>query len=95
MLTLSYSSSGISVKYYYFAGQRIAMHKSAAITYLHADHLGSTVLETNTSGNVTISQQYCAYGRKRTVSNGTSTCGSGNNLVTDQTFTAPKGPPEA
>jgi RHS repeat-associated protein len=57
---------------------------------LHSDHLGSTVLETNTSGNPTANQQYCAYGRKRTLSNGTTVCGSGNSLATDHTFTDQK-----
>ena len=47
-------------KYYFFAGMRIAMKQGSTLTYLHSDHLGSTVLETNTSGNQTADQKYRA-----------------------------------
>ncbi|MEZ4870611.1 MAG: hypothetical protein R3C14_55290 [Caldilineaceae bacterium] len=41
-----------SIKYYYFNGQRVAMRQLGVLTYLHSDHLGSTVLETNSSGGL-------------------------------------------
>ncbi|MFN8446855.1 MAG: RHS repeat-associated core domain-containing protein [Caldilineaceae bacterium] len=52
-------------KYYYFGGQRVAMRKNGALTYLHGDHLGSTVLETNASGAVVNDEKYKAYGKQR------------------------------
>lgn len=41
------------------------MRKNGTLTYLHSDHLGGTVLKTNTSGNPTANQQYYAYDRQR------------------------------
>jgi len=41
-------------KYYYFNGQRVAMRQNGQLTYLHGDHLGSTVLTTDSSGNGTV-----------------------------------------
>ncbi len=80
-----YEIAGSTItKYYFFAGQRIAMNKGGTLYYLHSDHLGSTVL--TTQGATTVSQQYCAYGRKRT---GT-TCPGGNSLPTGHTFTGQK-----
>ena len=80
-----YEIAGSTVtKYYFFAGQRIAMNKGGTLTYLHSDHLGSTVL--TTQGSTTVSQQYCAYGRKRTG----SSCPGGNSLPTGHTFTGQK-----
>ena len=52
-------------RYYYFNGQRVAMHKSGTLTYLHSDHLGSTVLTTDISLNPTGDQRYFAYGKQR------------------------------
>ncbi|MCB0090496.1 MAG: hypothetical protein KDE54_21485 [Caldilineaceae bacterium] len=57
-------------KCYTFGGQPVAMRKvvagqPAALYYLHADHLGSTVLVTDRSGNAFETQQYHAYGRPR------------------------------
>ena len=79
-------------KYYYFNGAqgapRIAMrHMDSGaylpvdtFTYLHSDHLSSTVLETDTSGNIVNDQGYYAYGRQR----------RGSTLATDHTFTGQK-----
>jgi hypothetical protein len=39
-------------KYYFFNGQRVAMRKNGVLSYLHADHLGSTLLATDASGGV-------------------------------------------
>jgi RHS repeat-associated protein len=58
-------SNGVMTKYYFFAGQRIAMKRDGVLTYLHSDHLGSTVLETNTSGQIVSDQRYYAYGKQR------------------------------
>ncbi len=60
------------------------MNNGGTLYYLHSDHLGSTVL--TTQGSTTVSQQYCAYGRKRS---GT-TCPGGNSLPTGHTFTGQK-----
>ena len=61
-----YEQSGSTVtKYYFFGGQRVAMKRGSTFSYLHGDHLSSTVLETNTSGNVTADQKYRAYGNQR------------------------------
>ena len=69
-----------ATKYYYFNGQRIAMKKGDVLSYLHGDHLGSTVLETGTSGAMTADQQYYAYGRQRDT----------GPVVTDHKFTGQK-----
>ena len=37
---------------YSFNGQRIAQRKDGVLTYLHADHLGSTLLATDAQGKV-------------------------------------------
>jgi hypothetical protein len=50
----------VVTKYYYFGGQRIAMRKDGVLTYLHGDHLGSTVLSTDISGRQDGNQQYRA-----------------------------------
>jgi len=61
-----YEVSGTAItKYYFFGNKRIAMRKGTALTYLHTDHLGGTVLETNASGTSTTDQKYFAYGKQR------------------------------
>jgi YD repeat-containing protein len=54
-------------KYYFFGSQRVAMRKNGVLSYLHADHLGSTLLATDASGAVVDNNQprYYAYGRER------------------------------
>ena len=37
-------------KYYYAAGQRLAMRRDGVLTYLHGDHLGSASLATDANG---------------------------------------------
>jgi len=59
---------------------RIAMKQGSTLTYLHSDHLGSTVLETNTAGTVTADQKYRAYGKQRDT----------GAVVTDHKFTGQK-----
>ena len=78
-------SNGVVTKYYFFAGQRIAMKRDGVLTYLHADHpsatlrtsLGSIVVTTNISGSLTSSRGYRAYGNYR----------RGGDLPTDYRFT--------
>ena len=66
------------IKYYIFNGQRIALRRGSTLSYLHGDHLGSTVqTTTGTSG----SRRYHAYGTVRT---------TGGTLPTDRTFTGQK-----
>jgi len=56
-----YEVTGTSVtKYYYAGGQRIAMRSNGTLNYLIGDHLGSTSLVTDASGNVVTSQRYKA-----------------------------------
>ena len=48
------------IRYYYFNGQRVAMHNNSpstngVLTYLHTDHLGSTVMTTDTITNTNAS----------------------------------------
>jgi hypothetical protein len=60
-------------KYYYFGSQRIAMQRGCEFRYLHAvhevgakrHHLGSTVMETGTDGNVIADQRYNAFSEQR------------------------------
>ncbi len=63
---------GVVVKYYFFGGMRIAQRRDGVLTYLHGNHLGSTVLKTNTSGSVVNAgqsneraQKYFAYSEQR------------------------------
>jgi RHS repeat-associated protein len=58
----------VVTKYYFFGGQRIARRSSVdgyKPFYLHADHLLSTVLESNEAGAATADQKYHAYGTQR------------------------------
>jgi RHS repeat-associated protein len=73
-------SDGVVTKYYFFAGQRIAMKRNGVLTYLHSDHLGSIVATTNISGALTSSRGYRAYGNYR----------RGGDLPTDYRFTGQK-----
>jgi len=77
-------TAGVATQYYTFNGQRIAMRKNGVLTYLHADHLGSTQFATSASGTVVGSNQprYYAYDRERTPSLAA--------LPTDYTFTGQK-----
>ncbi len=67
-------------KYYEFNGQRIARRQDGVLTYLHTDHLGSTLLATNSSGAMVGEHRYRAYGSSR----------GGDELATDHRFTGQK-----
>jgi hypothetical protein len=71
-------------KYYFFNGQRVTMRKHDVLSYLHVDHLGSTLLAPNANGNVVDNNQphYHAYGREHLPNVAT--------LPTDHTFTDQK-----
>ncbi len=57
---------GVVVKYYFFNGMRVAQRRgSSPITYLHGNHLGSTVLETSVIGISVNDEKYFAYGEQR------------------------------
>jgi RHS repeat-associated protein len=55
----------VVTKYYYAAGQRVAMRQGSEVTYLHGDHLGSTSLATNASGAKVARVLYYPYGEER------------------------------
>ena len=57
------------------------MRKGGALYYLHADHLGSTVLTTDANGVSQSNQQYAAFGSPR---------GGSGTLPTDHTYTGQK-----
>jgi RHS repeat-associated protein len=76
----------ITKAYYSAGGQLIAMRVYTSPTnsvpyYLHGDHLGSTSLTTNASGNVVARQLYDAWGSIR----------SGGSMPTDIAFTGQRG----
>ena len=56
-------TSGQETKYYWFAGRRVAMNKGGTLSYLLADHLGSSTTALDTSGNITALTKYYPYGR--------------------------------
>ena len=52
------------------------MRKNGVLTYVHGDHLGSTMLTTNSSGAALTDEGYYAYGlRRRGGELGTTTAG--------------------
>jgi len=61
-----YEVTGSEVTKYYYAGtQRIAMRKNGTLTYILSDHLGSTSMITDSSGNVISETKYKAWGETR------------------------------
>jgi RHS repeat-associated protein len=61
-----YEVSGSTITKYYYAGaQRIAMRTGGTLNYLVGDHLGSTSLTTNASGQDISEQRYKAWGEVR------------------------------
>ena len=50
------------LKYYFAAGKRIAMRQNGVVTFLLADHLGSTSVTTDSSGVLVSSMLYTAFG---------------------------------
>ena len=70
------------VKYYFFNGQRVAMERNGVFTYLHGDHLGSTIAETGVvgsdNGKIVNKREYNPYGSRRS---------GDTQLNTDRTYT--------
>ena len=61
-----YEVTGSTITKYYYAGsQRIAMRTNGTLNYLLGDHLGSTSLTTNASGQVVSEMRYKAWGETR------------------------------
>ena len=76
-------ATGVVTKYYQALGRTIAMRKSgpagSVLSYLLADHLGSTTAVLDGSGNVVSSRTYWPYGAERAM--------SGDQRVTDAWYT--------
>jgi RHS repeat-associated protein len=69
-----YEVTGSTITKYYYAGsQRIAMRTNGTLNYLLGDHLGSTSLTTNASGQVVSELRYTAWGEVRHASGNTPT----------------------
>jgi len=61
-----YEQTGSTVrKYYYAAGQRMAMRVGGALYFLHSDHLGSATVATDSGGNRVGEVRYRPYGERR------------------------------
>jgi RHS repeat-associated protein len=69
-----YEVTGSTITKYYYAGsQRIAMRTGGTLNYLLGDHLGSTSLTTNASGQIVSHLRYKAWGEERYASGTTPT----------------------
>ena len=53
------------VKYYQAGGQRIALRKNGAVSYLFGDHLGSTALTASETGGRMSEIRYKPWGESR------------------------------
>jgi RHS repeat-associated protein len=83
-----YEIIGGTITRYIFAGNlRVAQVKGSTITYFHKDHLGSSTVITNSSGNQIESTNYMPFGGMRAHS-GTNTS---NYKFTDQEMDAENG----
>jgi len=61
-----YEQTGSTIrKYYYAGGQRVAMRENSTVYYLLTDHLGSTAITANSSGNRVAELRYKAWGETR------------------------------
>jgi RHS repeat-associated protein len=61
-----YEWSGSTATSYYYAGSvRVAMRQGSRLSYLFADHLGSTSVVANSSGSKTAEVRYKAWGEDR------------------------------
>jgi len=69
-----YEVTGSTITKHYYAGaQRIAMRTNGTLSYLLGDHLGSTSLTTNASGQIVSELRYKAWGETRYSSGTTPT----------------------
>jgi RHS repeat-associated protein len=60
-------------KYYSLGGQKIAMRTNGTLNWLVTDHLGSTNVATDSSGNLTSEIRYSAFGEVRSTNGTTAT----------------------
>jgi RHS repeat-associated protein len=56
-----YSTASVT-KYYLFGGQRVALRRGGAVSFLHGDHLGSVSMSTDASGQVLSQARYTPFG---------------------------------
>ncbi len=75
------SQSTTVTKYYFLGTQRVALQEGSDFRYVHSDHLGSTAIETNLSGQVSAERRYLAFGGERA---------SSGTLRTENQFTSQK-----
>jgi RHS repeat-associated protein len=78
---------GTATRYIFAGNLRVAQVKGSTITYFHKDHLGSSAVMTNSSGNQIESTNYMPFGGMRAHS-GTTTS---NYKFTDQELDAENG----
>jgi RHS repeat-associated protein len=71
-------ATGNVTTYYYLGGRLVAMRQSVTLTYVHQDHLTGTSVVSDSSGNLTSSIKYYAFGECRN---------SQGNPGTDKLFT--------
>ncbi len=55
-------TGGVLTKHLYFGSQRVGSITSGATSYIHADHLGSTNRQSNSSGTATAEYTYTPFG---------------------------------
>jgi len=70
---IQFTDDSVITKYYYAGGQRIAMRKDGVLSYILSDHLGSTSIVTNATGNIVNQTQYKAWGEVRSVAGNSPT----------------------
>ena len=66
-------ANGVVTKYYFAGAQRVAMRTGSMLYYLLGDHLGSTSLTADASGQVVSELRYTAWGEVRYASGDTPT----------------------
>lgn len=71
-------TTGVVTTHYYLGGREVAYRKGTTLEYVCQDHLGSTSVTTDTSGNVVATIAYFPFGATRT---------SSGTLNTDELFT--------
>jgi len=67
------TSGSTGVEYYYAGSQRVAMRVGTTLSYLFGDHLGSTSITTDASGNLSGELRYLPFGETRYTSGQTPT----------------------
>ena len=67
----THSGGGSVLKYYFFNGQRVAMRQDGVVQYLLGDHLGTTSLALDASGNKVAEIRHLPYGGQRWTADGT------------------------